>query len=121
LTTHRNEKGENVNTLSNLRIVMMAGMLLTMTYAPSAHGTAEVGSAKVIDSTIDKPASTGSSSKKNQANKNRRSSGKQIIEEKAGKEAKPDREHPQQNEDRSSGTTLKFGSGGGGVTGATGR
>jgi len=104
-----------------MRRVMIAMFVIgtgLATVLPSgvAQGTVTETAPKVGNETSS--TSTGTGSKNGQINKKRRSSGKGIVEE-----TTQNRSQPKASDSREStpGTTLKFGSGGGGVSGATGK
>ncbi len=82
--------------------------------------TAPVVSAKTTPKAeTDTTGKSGTSTaKEGRVKKKRRSSGKGIVEERVESNA---HSTPQDSSENNSGTTLKFGSGGGGVSGATGK
>ncbi len=102
--------------------VTMMGTLLTIT-APAfgASGSGQEGSRTMVEDATQNPASFESNSKERHLTEKRQSSGKQIIEEKPAGSTETEEKKAEHKEKQSSGTTLKFGSGGGGVSGATGR
>ena len=112
-------KGGSMNMLRGVVIAMMAMGAILASGFPSVAAqrtTTETTTPKMGDDTSGKSA--GTASKKGQVTKKRRSSGKSIVEETTEGKSQP---KSQDSRETAPGTTLKFGSGGGGVPGATGK
>ncbi len=111
-------EGGNMKIMRRLMIAVFVIGTGLATEFPSgaAQGTVTETAPKVGADTSSTSAGTGS--KNGQGKKKRRSSGKGIVEE-----TTQNRSQPKAPDSREStpGTTLKFGSGGGGVSGATGK
>ena len=104
-----------------LRGVAIAAMVMGVMFASEFPGTAAQKTSKETTPNVGDAASgkpTGTSSKDGRVKKKRRSSGKGIVEETTEGKSQP---KPQDSHETTPGTTLKFGSGGGGVSGATGK
>lgn len=103
-----------------LRSVTMAMIVTGTILVVASPSLAEKQSATDRTSKVESGASgksAGSSSKDGRIKKQRRSSGKGIVEERTDGKS----HNKSQESSDTPGTTLKFGSGGGGVTGATGK
>jgi len=102
--------------------VTMIGMLLTIT-APAfgAMGSGQEGSKPMVEDATQDLASSESNSKERYLREKRLSSEKQINDGKPTGRTEAEEKQAEHKEKPSSEKTLKFGSGGGGVSGATGR
>ena len=108
-----------MNMLRGLMIAMMAMGAVLASEFPSVAAqrtTTETTTPQVGDETSGKSA--GNASKKGHVTKKRRSSEKSIVEETTASKSQP-KSHD--SPETTPGTTLKFGSCGGGVSGATGK
>lgn len=107
-----------MNKLRGVMIAMMAMGAVLASEFPSV--AAQRTSTETTPQVGEEPSaqSAGAASKKGQATKKRRSSGKSIVEETT--EGKSQRKS-QNSHESAPGTTLKFRSGGAGVPGATGK
>ncbi|MCS6296871.1 MAG: hypothetical protein H8K09_11600 [Nitrospira sp.] len=108
-----------MNMLRGLMIAMMAMGAVLASEFPSVAAQRTTTETKTSQVGEEPSAqSAGAASKKGQFTKKRRSSGKSIVEETT--ESKSQRKS-QDSHESAPGTTLKFGSGGAGVPGATGK
>ncbi len=108
--------------------LMLIIAMTTVTLVPGSVSTSAAQEAagqsasKQHKGDMSKDASSRSAPKEGQMKKKRRSSGKQIIEETTtGDQPPSDPARSQRGTNKFSGTTAEFGSGGGGVAGATGK
>ena len=107
----------------HIMIAMMVGAVLCTVpvSASAAQRTAGEAASKVVEGDSSKSGSSRTTKEK-QVKKDRRSSGKQIIEDTSTeKRDRSDPVRPEGGKVKPSSTTSEFGSGGSGVTGATGR
>ena len=108
----------------HIMIALMVGAVLCTApvSASAAQRTAGEGASKVVEGDLSKSGSSRTATKERQVKKERRSSGKQIIEDTSTeKRDRSDRVRPEGGKVKPSATSSEFGSGGAGVTGATGR
>lgn len=113
------EEGGTMNMLRGVVIAMMAMGAVLASEFPSVAAqrtTTETTTLKVRDDPSGQSA--GAASTKGQVAKKRRSSGKSIVEETTEGMSQP---KSQDSRESAPGPTLKFGSGGAGVPGATGK
>lgn len=106
----------NISRSVAIAVMVTGSLFLAGLSVEAAQKTATEPAPKVGGESSGKSPAKGS--KDGRIIKKRRSSGKSIVEETAEGKSRPE---SQDSHESTPGTTLKFGSGGGGVAGATGR